>query len=445
MTHGLAVDVVSDHFPTNNVELAEDKVTVFLADNRATDSHDNSDHLGVVYRRIAQAGQRVAYYLRVPSEYIGCGKTNTKCIAADHAAIITASGGPGFIAGGAYLGSDAEFDRDKTDAGVLAKYTAAKVVEMSMLGKTAGHVAQVLTAEKGDVEYVPLGSSFNPDSFQADVTFHGWATEFGYHLDVAATYYNKAVADARPSSASRKAVVYVTDLNTPSSSSTKKAKDYLRVLYTKNDAGYLHYYLEIKAGMVPCVAGSEGYDTCKVHKHTVDVLGSGMSFVAADEGGGVDPDLDDNLKNKKYAAADMVFMSDLAAAASEVEAAQIERLPAAVQDIAALKSALANETKARLGLEQRLADTQQEFADFKAKVLAFMAPVAADAPGRVGGSGGSPCMGAGCTPAIAADGSDVTIKAGGGSVLFESMSCAATDLCNLAQDVAAVKAKFNPQ
>jgi hypothetical protein len=50
-----------------------------------------------------------------------------------------------------------------------------------------------------------------------------------------------------------------------------------------------------------------------------------------------------------------------------------------------------------------------------------------------------------CPPEVAADGADLALAATGGSVTFKSGGCAATDLCDLALDVQALKSKFSDQ
>jgi len=114
----------------------------------------------------------------------------------------------------------------------------------------------------------------------------------------------------------------------------------------------------------------------------------------------------------------------------DAQGKKFEGLVAAMQ--AKFEASLATETAARKAVEDRLAETL-------ATLKKFTGPLT---PAAASGKG---CSTSTCAPEITSDGSDVTITARSGAVLFESEFCEQTDICALARDVAAVKSKFGQE
>jgi len=266
-----------------------------------------------------------------------------------------------------------------------------------------------------------------------DVGLSGWGTEHSLKLDIACDY----IPSADTGTDARRATVYFKE-NVLANRDGRGTLDDLEVVYKPSkDMSYtgVFFYLVIKPGYVGCASDNT---KCLESGHTATITASGGDrYVPGNDVDGVDAGWKDGYGTNGYMPATKV---DLGA------------VPQLMNDVTDLQSQLAkantaleaqkNATEAAMAAqkdatEAAMAVMRKEFEDFKSKAMAFMGEVVVEAT--------EPTKCNDCTPTIEADGSDVAINAGGGNVLFTGADCGQQDLCKLAKDVQAVKAKFGQQ
>eukprot|EP00039_Didymoeca_costata_P019538 m.337911 g.337911 ORF g.337911 m.337911 type:complete len:646 (+) comp18268_c0_seq1:74-2011(+) len=405
--HGIHLDITADYFSTAvKEESLRNKVTVYLRDHKgnvAPESNDRvSNYFSVIYQQVEGKPGNAYYYLKIDPKYIQCADTNEQCLKGKNT-ITMAVRGKTFIGGEKAGGFDPKFDTRKDT------YEPARIVELARLQDDLDtNYRMQLTQDKTDVDYVPLGSQLGLNPLAFDIFVDGWGTNFGMRVEIVGNGYNAAAHSGQnryTAFVKRNDVGFVHD-----------QQDHIEFLFHKIDTRY-YFYLKFNASMINC----NGLDACLNSKHFATINHwAGPNYIRGNMVDGFDADFASNVDD--YQVATKVDM---------VEAAQIS----------VMKETIAKNEADLKKMTQRfnLLNTRLQALESWMKTPAERADV--------DGAKGVECAAAGdCQASVATDGSagNLMLDSKGAEVVFETYSCAPTDLCELARDVKGLKDKFTP-
>jgi hypothetical protein len=443
----MRVDIATDYMPvriSDPLRSHKDKMTAFFMDN-IRDSN-KMEGVELVYRQQPQTSN-VWIYLKLPPPFITCG-TNQKCIDSNRNLIISPNNPPHSFKAGL---ADPDFDE--------RNYLTADKVQFAKEVASDAKYNVPLTTEKTDVDMVPLGSVNLMESTSFKIGVTGWGASHSMILDVTTDWFNQ---EARGNAVDR-TTVFVKDTKSHLTDTFEHCTDtesfdvegqadpykYWDIHYAAStERNMVYFYLAIDPKYFACDYYAERDNDpaikvqCEEAAHSVNVHASaGPSYVPGNMEGGFDVDLAANLaKDKHYFKAVKIdvgaipMLEQALANATAVNAAQ----DTAIADLTAANVEQDTTIAAQDTTIAAQAQTISDMSDRLAKLEAWVS--AAPVPGTKA----TPSCTGDCSPEVATpDGSALALTATGGAVTFESGGCKVTDLCEMALDVEALKAKFD--
>jgi len=478
LAHVMHVTIVSDYMQVRTstpLTTHKGKVTAIIMDT--SDGTDKNKYIDVIFRQDPTTSY-IFLYLKLQPEFI---KSQPD---AQRSVVIQPNQPPFSLTVATEEGGvDPDFD--------AALYLPAVKVELAKPAGGDSKYSVDLTTTKRDTDYVPLGAFKTAEATSFKLGINGWGTSHSMIVDVTTDWFNEA---ARGNAADR-TTAFVKDHKSHLNAAFEHCTgDVCQTVHGQHDT-YQHwdikyghsdardmiwFYLALKPEYYGCDYYAKRDDDesirvqCEAAAHSVFVhASSGASYIAGDQEGGFDPDVSANMqKDKTYFTAAKIDVGAIPELETRLGAAEAN-LTSADASVASMQSTnddqdqmIADQGKTIADQGKTIADQGKTIADQEKTITtlqqdmdqmkADQSDVVADLQSKVDmltkwmmsapvpdAKDDRACSGEECVPNIdSVDGSSLAMTATGGAVTFQSRGCKTTDLCDLALDVEALKAKF---
>lgn len=498
-SHNMNVEIFTDYMPvrTNTPLIThKGKMTAIISDSKT--AVNQNKYLNIIYRQVPDTAN-IWVYLALDQNFITCG-TSENCKNGQRSARIQPTNAPfSFVSAKNDNGVDADFDKDL--------YLPATKVELAKVSAGDSKWTVDLTTSKQDTDYVALGAVRLTEATSFKIGVVGWGTSHSLIVDVTTDWFNEEARGNAANSATifikdtkshlQEKFQHCKDDVCETRYGQHDPYEHWQIKYGHSDArDMIWFYLQIDPEYFGCDYYAKRDDDpsiaeqCKAASHKVQVHASGgISYVAGNVEGGFDPKVASTMsEDKKYFTAIKIDVGAIPALEERLAAAETN-LTAADEAVAGLQTANAEQDKTIADMQaamdtmrdasdghgntagglQDTIDAMQKAMNAQGKLIAdLQTAMGTMSDGHGSTAGGlqdqldkltawmmsapvpadkepASCAGNECVPNIdSVDGSSLALSASGGAVTFTSGGCKeATDLCDLARDVDALKAKFS--